>query len=658
MQISGKIKKWVLIPALAVLIAALSLPIAGTQGITAAAAAADLNVISATASPPLETIVFNKELTITVQTSTSVTKVRVAYPSGGTYNLADINSGSTNYTDSGSVRTWTLTSWNQLIGNRIYWIYAGDATGYGDYTAIGGPSNWPHEPEAPATPTVSLNKSTVSLNVGAQEALTATVLPANYANKTVNWSTGNPSVATVSNGQITAVAAGSCVVTAALAADTTVKATCTVTVTAPSQTEPPYPFWQDYKAYATANTRVYYQGNIYYNSYYANIGDKPTSGGPWVLVGPAEWTVPEDEKNYQKDPNGEGSQINKVLTDSEVTAQWGGINPAYSADSALDRLEELIPETYYNELFPYRFGSTAWKAMAVSRQYYPNYAELPDYYSYQNLQEAVATLANTIIKVEWYNNSTWCYRIIRLNKETKEQRLVYSDPDFTADWIADTPKTSQICDYGSFLAVGDLSTRKKELAAFLGITCHETGGGSIDGTVDELYSGYYFNEEVGYIGSSSVGYTSASTIWPAVPGKSYHGRGPIQLSYNFNYGLCSDVLYGDKNILLNNPDLVEQDGVLGFMTGIWFWMTPQPPKPSCHECITGIWNPAPGTPNAQFNGQFGLTIVIVNNESGRSENGADAVGRRCRYFRAFCTKMGVDLGTQQVDTVGMVTFSS
>lgn len=135
-------------------------------------------------------------------------------------------------------------------------------------------------------------------------------------------------------------------------------------------------------------------------------------------------------------------------------------------------------------------------------------------------------------------------------------------------------------------------------------------------------TGLYFNEEVGFIGSSAIGYVqSTGTSYLPVEGKSYHGRGPIQLSYNYNYGLCSDVLYGDSSILLNNPEKVTEDGVLGFMTGIWFWMTPQPPKPSCHQVITGTWQPKAGAANEQYNGNFGLTIIIINNEAGQSENG-------------------------------------
>lgn len=84
-----------------------------------------------------------------------------------------------------------------------------------------------------------------------------------------------------------------------------------------------------------------------------------------------------------------------------------------------------------------------------------------------------------------------------------------------------------VCDYGSFLAEGDLNTRKRELAGFLANISHETGGGNVQGEADESVTGLYFNEEVGFIGSSAIGYVqSTGTSYLPVEGKSYHGRGP------------------------------------------------------------------------------------------------------------------------------------
>lgn len=78
---------------------------------------------------------------------------------------------------------------------------------------------------------VSLNKTSLNLTVGGSETLTATVLPANASDKTVTWQSANPGVATVADGKVTAVSAGTTIITAETDG---VTANCTVTVAAAS----------------------------------------------------------------------------------------------------------------------------------------------------------------------------------------------------------------------------------------------------------------------------------------------------------------------------------------------------------------------------------------------------------------------------------------
>lgn len=79
---------------------------------------------------------------------------------------------------------------------------------------------------------VSLNKTTDSIIVGANDTLIATVVPANATNTQVTWSSSNPGVATVSSsGKVVGVAAGTSTITATTV-DGEKTATCTVTVTA------------------------------------------------------------------------------------------------------------------------------------------------------------------------------------------------------------------------------------------------------------------------------------------------------------------------------------------------------------------------------------------------------------------------------------------
>jgi uncharacterized protein YjdB len=82
---------------------------------------------------------------------------------------------------------------------------------------------------------VTLNKTSITLNEGQSESLTATVTPANATNKAVTWSSSNASVATVDgNGKVIAVKAGSTVITVKTA-DGNKTATCQVTVVAAAE---------------------------------------------------------------------------------------------------------------------------------------------------------------------------------------------------------------------------------------------------------------------------------------------------------------------------------------------------------------------------------------------------------------------------------------
>ena len=80
---------------------------------------------------------------------------------------------------------------------------------------------------------VSLNESSITLDVGGSKTLAATVVPDNATNKKVRWTSDNETVATVSeDGVVTAVAGGTAVITATTH-DGLFTATCTVTVNAP-----------------------------------------------------------------------------------------------------------------------------------------------------------------------------------------------------------------------------------------------------------------------------------------------------------------------------------------------------------------------------------------------------------------------------------------
>ena len=80
---------------------------------------------------------------------------------------------------------------------------------------------------------VSLNKTELTIEKGKSETLTATVSPSDATDKTVSWKSSNTSVVTVDqNGRVTAVGAGSAVITVTTK-DGSKTATCNVTVVIP-----------------------------------------------------------------------------------------------------------------------------------------------------------------------------------------------------------------------------------------------------------------------------------------------------------------------------------------------------------------------------------------------------------------------------------------
>ena len=92
------------------------------------------------------------------------------------------------------------------------------------------------QPEKIALKGISLNKQAVELAIGAKETLTVKFDPENVTEKpTIEWSSSAPAVATVAEGEVTAVAAGEATITAKAGSFT---ATCKVTVKGEEQPEP------------------------------------------------------------------------------------------------------------------------------------------------------------------------------------------------------------------------------------------------------------------------------------------------------------------------------------------------------------------------------------------------------------------------------------
>lgn len=78
---------------------------------------------------------------------------------------------------------------------------------------------------------VTLNRTELEMNEGSSYTLSATVLPSDAYDRSLTWTSSNPSVATVNyNGRVTAVGIGSTIVTATTNDGTNISAACHVTV--------------------------------------------------------------------------------------------------------------------------------------------------------------------------------------------------------------------------------------------------------------------------------------------------------------------------------------------------------------------------------------------------------------------------------------------
>ena len=165
--------------------------------------------------------------------------------------------------------------------------------------------------------------------------------------------------------------------------------------------------------------------------------------------------------------------------------------------------------------------------------------------------------------------------------------------------------------YPAFAGSGSTDVRKREAAAFLANVARETG-------------------KLVYIEQIEKGdYCMPTNGCPCAQGKQYYGRGPIQISWNYNYCAAGAAL---GHNLQAQPELVAQNATIAWETGLWFWMTQ-----------TGAGQHRPHDAMVDGHG-FGETIRSIN--GGQECNGAwaEAVQARVNFYQQFCNLLGVAPG--------------
>ncbi|MEV1289458.1 glycoside hydrolase family 19 protein [Micromonospora sp. NPDC049679] len=175
--------------------------------------------------------------------------------------------------------------------------------------------------------------------------------------------------------------------------------------------------------------------------------------------------------------------------------------------------------------------------------------------------------------------------------------------------------TAALSAYPGFATTGGDTVRKQEAAAFLANVNHETGG--LVHVVEQNTANYPHYCDAGQPYGCPAGQAA------------YYGRGPIQLSWNFNYKAAGDAL---GLPLLTNPSLVQNDAAVAWKTGLWYWNTQSGP---------GTMTPH----NAMVNGRgFGETIRSINGSLECGGRNPAQVQSRIDAYQRFVQILGTTAG--------------
>eukprot|EP01067_Filipodium_phascolosomae_P003972 Filipodium_phascolosomae@DN2707_c0_g1_i3.p1 len=197
---------------------------------------------------------------------------------------------------------------------------------------------------------------------------------------------------------------------------------------------------------------------------------------------------------------------------------------------------------------------------------------------------------------------------------------------------------------------------RKSLATSFAHFVQETSGNSPDWErtkgVELWRQGLYYIREKGYTEETKNAYiwscqdNTFKYVYRCVAGRSYFGRGAKQLSHAYNYGPYSRFMFSDTQHLLANPGLVASTW-LGLCSAVWFFMMPQPPKPSMQSVIDGLYQPNAVDRAANLLPGFGLTINIINGgyECGKPAERAD---HRVAYYRKFAEYLAVPIPADEM----------
>ncbi len=294
-------------------------------------------------------------------------------------------------------------------------------------------------------------------------------------------------------------------------------------------------------------------------------------------------------------------------------------------------ITELMDSSTYDLLFKHRYGINGTPG---------DY----DFYSYKSFIEALKYLSDFEATV-YSKNGAGGDRMIVRRKSTNNIHEYITTAGY---YDVSGEEVEHTVDYGNFFNEGNIETRKQELCAYLANAAQETYGGWDNAPGGKYSYGLYWIHEAYPIyneTSKDDRFTENHSVYgtPETLEWSYHGRGPKQITYNYNYGMLSDFIYFDKMVLLDDPNIIAREPFMAWVSSLWYWMTPQGRKPSCHDVMVGNWEPTVEDISAgRATSKFGMTINIINGgvECGANNEGnIRALGRKghyeyfCDYFK-------------------------
>lgn len=288
-------------------------------------------------------------------------------------------------------------------------------------------------------------------------------------------------------------------------------------------------------------------------------------------------------------------------------------------------------------------------------------AEQPE--SYQLVMESIQTRDNDTVEAISPNSVNNPDNVKRIEKILSEEDWNYlfaeRDPAYTyLNFLKAAGKYPALC--GSYSDGRDSEAIcRKTLATMFAHFTQETGGHNAYSDIPQWRQGLVYLREIGWTEEASGGYgVCDSNIWqgeaypcgvnPDGTHKSYFGRGSKQLSYNYNYGPFSHSIYGNVDKLLNEPELVAETW-LNLASAVFFYLYPQPPKPSMLHVIDGTWQPNEHDRASGLVPGFGVTTQIINGgvECGGSSEHVQSQNR-IDYYREFANYLDVPIAPDEV----------